>query len=534
MNLGGQRQHPRVQLDTAVRVRRGVDGPWLQARALDLSEGGVRVQVHEGMPIGSEVRCSLPLLGARGSDLELTGTVAWVEGSAERPDTKTLVRLGGPDGHAHAHAHDGHEDEHLEARLERRSMGLRFSPLPAADAERVRSAVRGAAAQPCDVVLALEGRSEPVTARAEPTADGLLLRAPLPVVRVGAAVGVRFASDGESVVGVVKSVSLGSQAGAPELRIELGRGDPNAVPGPSTGESAERTSGSSGALLNPAADDDAERESEPGPRRGAAYDPDATVEVFVPMAPRSGASTGFVVVVALVCLALGAVIGVGLAQRLPEVLIGRPNQAKARAVPPRPVAPPTALPGVVSPAAAQLPPSEAALAPSTQTGLPTQDAPTLAEPAAAREADPVASPVVGVTASAAEPAAVPSRAGPGASPAAVADPPPDEASESVLAAAGQGLQVSTLGRVTRVRIPITGDTQDMRVYDLSSPGLTVNLPAATTPVRLGNFAVNTGLARRVWLRKLDTGLQVRVIYNRGAVRPEVSADNGALTIDLSL
>src|SRR5688500_6202856 len=94
MSLGGQRQHPRVQLDTAVRVRRGCDGPWLNARALDLSEGGVRLQVHEGMPVGSEVRCSLPLLGARGSDLELPGTVAWIEGSDERPDTKTLVRLG--------------------------------------------------------------------------------------------------------------------------------------------------------------------------------------------------------------------------------------------------------------------------------------------------------------------------------------------------------------------------------------------------------------------------------------------------------
>ncbi|HMI93946.1 MAG TPA: hypothetical protein VK509_21375, partial [Polyangiales bacterium] len=80
-----------------------------------------------------------------------------------------------------------------------------------------------------------------------------------------------------------------------------------------------------------------------------------------------------------------------------------------------------------------------------------------------------------------------------------------------------------------------GSGEGMRVYDLSSPGLTVNLPGASTPVQLGNFSVNTGLARRVWLRKLETGgLQVRVIYNRGAIKPEVSAENGALTIDLSL
>src|SRR5690349_18418850 len=116
MSLGGQRQHPRVQLDTAVRVRRGEDGPWMHARALDLSEGGVRLQVHEGMPVGSEVRCSLPLLGERGSDLELPGTIAWIEGSGERPDTKTLVRLG--------------NDPELTS--SRRSLGLRFSPLPEA------------------------------------------------------------------------------------------------------------------------------------------------------------------------------------------------------------------------------------------------------------------------------------------------------------------------------------------------------------------------------------------------------------------
>src|SRR5689334_14019745 len=132
MNLGGQRQHPRVQLDTAVRVKRGSDGPWLQARALDLSEGGVRLQVHEGMPVGSELRCSLPLLGERGSDLELQGTVAWVEGSGERPDTKTLVRLGNND------------TEHVSRR---RSLGVRFSEIPPDDAERIRMAVRAAAAQ---------------------------------------------------------------------------------------------------------------------------------------------------------------------------------------------------------------------------------------------------------------------------------------------------------------------------------------------------------------------------------------------------
>jgi hypothetical protein len=543
MALGGQRQHPRVQLDTAVRVRRGGDGPWLHARALDLSEGGVRVQVHEGMPVGAEVRCSLPLLGARGSDLELLGTVAWVEGTGERHDTKTLVRLG---------AHES------EPALERRSMGLRFSPLPANDAERLRTAVRGATARPCDVVLALEGRSEPVTARAEPTADGLMLRAPLPVVRVGAAVGVRFASDGNSVVGVVKSVSLGTQEGAPELRIELGGRDPNAAEPASSAEQGERPSGSSGALMNPAS------EAEPG--ADADYDPDETVEVFVPAAIARGASTGFVVAVALACLALGVVIGAGLAQRMPALLLPRANSANQQALSSVPVARPTVAPaaGATAPAVpeavqaqsstagAGLPLTGAAAGPPLAlTGqaptavaagpilAPSEATPTAsAATTAADPAQPPMSPSSADQALAAAPAADP--AAPSAA-AAAAQPATGQPSdtpvpdvEPAVEAAGQGLQVSTLGRVTRVRIPITGSGDGMRVYDLSSPGLTVNLPAADTPVRLGNFAVNTGLARRVWLRKLDVGLQVRVIYNRGAVRPEVSAQNGALTIDLSL
>ena len=532
MSLGGQRQHPRVQLDTAVRVRRGSDGPWLNARALDLSEGGVRLQVHEGMPVGSEVRCSLPLLGARGSDLELPGTVAWVEGSEERPDTKTLVRLG----------------NETEPTAPRRWLGLRFSPLPADDAERIRTAVRGAATRPCDVVLSLEGRAEPVTARAEPTADGLLLRAPLPVVRPGAAVGVRFASDGDSVVGVVKSVSLGSsERGAPELRIELGGRDPNA-PEPEAAPEGDRPSGSSGALMSPveeppaAAEPVGEPESEPEPE--PEEDPDDTVELFVPTAiPRRGASAGFVLAAALGGVGVGVVFGLVLAGRLPLPTVAPTNDPKVQAIPAPPVAAPTPPPAPIAPppAAATLPsappppppppaPAPAALpgaAPAPLPGLPTPAA-VVPTPSAAPAPAPAPASVPAAAPVSAPAAAAPIPAPAAAVPTTLVEPAAGEPP-------GQGIQVSTLGKVTRVRIPITGSAQGMRVYELSSPGLTVNLPAAATPVRLGNFSVNTGLARRVWLRALDSGLQVRVLYSstRAVVRPEVSAENGALTIDLS-
>src|SRR5689334_5658632 len=121
MHLGGYRQHRRVQLDTSIKLKRGQDGSWLQAKGVDLSVGGVGVQVAEALPVGTEVHCALPLLGERGRDLELTGTVAWVEGNGERPDTKTLVGLG-LDGNG--------------TRAPRRGMGVRWSDLPPADAQR--------------------------------------------------------------------------------------------------------------------------------------------------------------------------------------------------------------------------------------------------------------------------------------------------------------------------------------------------------------------------------------------------------------
>lgn len=530
MHLGGQRQHPRVQLDTPIRLRRSDEGPWLNARVIDLSEGGVGLQVHEGMPVGAEVRCSLPLLGARGSDLELRGTVAWIEGTGERQDTKTLLRLG---------------REESEPSTPRRSMGLRFAALAPDDAVRIRNAVRGAAARPCAVVLSLEGRADPITARAEPTAEGLLLRATLPILRIGATVGVRFGAEngsedgdqgeGDSVVGVVKNVTLATPDGAPELRIELVGREPDAQESPAQAEgtTAEQTNGSN-ALLSPR-----ERLEDPTVR---------TARQRVATAPtlRAGASLGFVVAVTLLSIAVGVLIGLKLAERWP--LAGKlpASAAPIAAAPParpRPVpAPALAAPAPAAPEPALLPliaapdpAAEPALAPAPPpptvtasgqgaTAVPT--APNAAAPVISAPAPVISAPVPVISAPAAAPAAAPAPA----AEAPAEEPAPAASAES----AGQGLQVLTLGRVTRVRIPISGTGEGMRVYDLSSPGLTVNLPAAATPVRLGNFAVNTGLARRVWLRKQDDALQVRVIYTRGGVHPEVSAENGALTIDLSL
>jgi hypothetical protein len=330
MHLGGQRQHPRVQLDTPIRLRRSDEGPWLNARVFDLSEGGVGLHVHEGMPVGSEVRCSLPLLGARGSDLELKGTVAWIEGAGDRQDTKTLVRLGA--------------ERESEPTTPRRSMGLQFADVTPDDAIRIRNAVRAAAARPCEVVLSLEGRAEPITARAEPTPEGLLLRAALPIVRIGAAVGVRFGGDGDgdSVVGVVKNITLGASEGAPELRIEVvGRESAAGL----TGEESAAASGngahpvSPNALLTERLEDQTVR---------------TRVRTETARALRPGASLGFVAAVTVLSVAVGVLIGVELGERWPHADTLPVAAGPARSLPHAAPSAPATLAGTQPPRVARV------------------------------------------------------------------------------------------------------------------------------------------------------------------------------------
>ena len=94
-------------------------------------------------------------------------------------------------------------------------------------------------------------------------------------------------------------------------------------------------------------------------------------------------------------------------------------------------------------------------------------------------------------------------------------------------------RVELVGHITRVRVPVRGLSEAMRIYDLSSPGVSINLPGASTPLVLDKYGVHQGLVRRVWLREEEKGvLQVRVIFTRPSVRHDVRAENGQLIVDV--
>jgi hypothetical protein len=92
--------------------------------------------------------------------------------------------------------------------------------------------------------------------------------------------------------------------------------------------------------------------------------------------------------------------------------------------------------------------------------------------------------------------------------------------------------VEVHGDETRVFVPVRGTAEGMTVYDLSSPGVVVNLPHGTARLPLENFGVHRGLVSRVWLRKGRSGVQVRVIFRRRA-RYETDFGDGGLTVSVT-
>jgi hypothetical protein len=126
------------------------------------------------------------------------------EKRAERPDTKTLVRLGGdfePNERvptAPAIASEGRADAASE---------------PALDADHVE--------------LWLKGVREPVRVRAERVPGGLRLRTPLPFLELDSVVGIAAPVDGLPEHGRVRRVRIehGSGSQVPELSVELSLSD---------------------------------------------------------------------------------------------------------------------------------------------------------------------------------------------------------------------------------------------------------------------------------------------------------------------
>jgi hypothetical protein len=100
------------------------------------------------------------------------------------------------------------------------------------------------------------------------------------------------------------------------------------------------------------------------------------------------------------------------------------------------------------------------------------------------------------------------------------------------AAATQLPQVSVQGAQTHVFVPMEGEGEGMRQYELTTPGIAVTLPRARALIPLVNHNVQRGIVRRVWLRREGQGVQVRVITRRTATRAAASYDETGLSIVL--
>jgi hypothetical protein len=86
---------------------------------------------------------------------------------------------------------------------------------------------------------------------------------------------------------------------------------------------------------------------------------------------------------------------------------------------------------------------------------------------------------------------------------------------------------------TRVRVPMRGSDAGMSVYALSSPGIAINLPDATTSAPFANLGIHQGAVTRLWLRPLQPrGVQVRVITRRAVQHHLVRFDERGLELTL--
>jgi hypothetical protein len=91
-------------------------------------------------------------------------------------------------------------------------------------------------------------------------------------------------------------------------------------------------------------------------------------------------------------------------------------------------------------------------------------------------------------------------------------------------------EVSVEGARTRVFVPMRGDGQGLQQYELTTPGIAVSVPHARASIPLGSYGIQRGIVRRVWLREDAGGVQVRVITRRPTARAVATYDDSGLTI----
>jgi len=195
MSATSARQSQRVPIDAPVRLTlRALESSpeeerTLPGRALDLSEGGMRVATDTTLAVGEEVTCSLELDEVRAS---LRGRVRWSKPVA----AASLGRIG---------------------------LGIEWSALDDTDSGLLRRWLASNSQRGELVLLHIPSLLEPLRARGCVTGDALQLVAALPQLAPGVEVEFQLGEYGSRRVGRIERVELQKRAAgaAPELALQL-------------------------------------------------------------------------------------------------------------------------------------------------------------------------------------------------------------------------------------------------------------------------------------------------------------------------
>lgn len=188
MSASSARQSQRVLIDAPVRLTLREASRTLPARALDLSEGGIRITADAPLSVGDEVTCSLELDNERAA---LNGRVRW-----SKPSSVPAGAMG---------------------------FGVQFGPLDDAQLGQLRRWLAQNSEHSEVVLLHVPSMREPLRARGCVTADGLQLVAALPQLAPGAELEFQLGDTGSRRLGRIERIDVKprSEHGALELAVRL-------------------------------------------------------------------------------------------------------------------------------------------------------------------------------------------------------------------------------------------------------------------------------------------------------------------------
>jgi len=182
MSAASARQSQRVLIDAPVRLTLREASRSLPARALDLSEGGMRLSAEAPLSVGDEVTCNLELDNERAV---LEGCVRWSKPAA----------------------------------LSGSGAGVQFAALNDDQLALLRRWLAHNSQHAQTVLLHLPNMREPLRARGCVTADGLQLTASLPQLAPGVELEFQLGESGSRRVGRIERVDEPQVAGAERVEV---------------------------------------------------------------------------------------------------------------------------------------------------------------------------------------------------------------------------------------------------------------------------------------------------------------------------